>query len=72
MGIGLRKQLAKRTLVEEVIEEERFELRVLPVCGGDITKENTLHARQLVGLWCVVDWQTLMMQPPRHMRAMPA
>lgn len=54
MGIASRKQLDKRTLVEEVIEEKGFKSRVLFVCGSDITKENTLHARQLIGLWCVV------------------
>jgi hypothetical protein len=32
------------SLVEEVVEEEGFEFRVLPVRFGNVTKEDTLLA----------------------------
>ena len=63
------------TLVEEVIEEKGLELGGLLVGLGDVSKED--------GLWRLCQRQagrirsencgdTLMMQPPRHMRAIPA
>jgi len=55
MGIALRSMhLAGHTLVEEVIEKEGFQFRVLFIRRSDIAKENTLHARQLIELWCVM------------------
>ena len=36
-------QLAKHTLVKEVIEKEGFKFRIFFVCRSDITKENALE-----------------------------
>lgn len=50
MGIALSMKLTRHTLVKEVIKEQGFELGILFVCSSDITKEDTLHTRQLIGL----------------------
>jgi hypothetical protein len=39
---GTNQWLFIRTLVEEVIEEQRLEVLVLLVSGSDVTKEHTL------------------------------
>jgi len=63
----------KHTLDEEIIEEERLEVTVLAVGGSDVVKEDGLSGRFRGQATAVVGRiLTLMMHPPRHIRAIPA
>jgi hypothetical protein len=44
MGVSAYKesQHKLRTFIEEVVEEQRFQVRILAICFCDITKEDTL------------------------------
>ena len=60
-------------LVEEVIEKKGFQVGGLLICLGDVTEEDRLDQGHISSV-CnhKHEINTLMIHPPRHMRAIPA
>jgi hypothetical protein len=61
-----------RTFVEEFIEEQRLQVFLLLECGSNVFQKDTLTNNKKGEEDPSMQSLTLMMHPPRHMRAIPA
>lgn len=62
------------TFVEEVVKQQRLQVGLLDISGGDVLQENALKDVKIftTRIFNDSDHHTLMMHPPRHILAMPA
>lgn len=61
------------TFIEEIVEEQRLKIFLLLESGSDVFQKHTLEKLyQTLIENRGISGHTLMMQPPRHIRAIPA